>query len=181
MNIWVISAPHTRNLSATQSWEVGPYSSREASLGLRVECSCAINVIPSATRISINGGSKRSMSCSLLCTLAPRLVAIPQSTGGKRRRTMEQDTPERKYANHSRYTAIWNLLDYPALSSRRGLSSTRHSTPSIQTLVGPRRFIQPPAMHVLTHSYRQRARSDQVIAEPNVCRRPIHLQVVAPR
>ena len=172
----MISAPHTRNLSATQSWEVGPYSSREASFGSRVECSCAINVIPSATRISINGGSKRSTSCSLLASRRYRKVlgashVVPWSR-------IRQNANMLIIPDVPRYATY---LTTPALSSRRGLSSTRHSTPSIQTLVGPRRFIQPPAMHVLTCSYRQRARSDQVIAEPNVCRRPIHLQVVAPR
>lgn len=52
---------------------------------------------------------------------APGVAAIPQSTGGKPRRTMEQDTPERKYADHSRCTAICNLLDYPSVVFQTGL------------------------------------------------------------
>lgn len=34
---WVISPPHTKNLSATEAWEVRPYLSRKVSLGSRVE------------------------------------------------------------------------------------------------------------------------------------------------
>lgn len=85
------------------------------------ECSCTTNVTILVRSISSNGWNKRSTSCCVLRTLASRLATTPRGTGGKRHHRRDPTRWIVKSDDHPRYTAIWNILDWPGAVFPTGL------------------------------------------------------------